>query len=197
LIGDAGFVYNGKTTKVFTTNSEVRKPMLKYIPLACALALSSLALPAQTTAVASTVETTAMIGLAQGQTAQLNLLNAGVQPPATGVICTAAVSYFDSAGTLLKASTLSIAPGKSGSTDLSGDTDLSIAAGARREIRAQISVPAVPPPTSTGAAPTVAPVCKLIPTLEIFDSVTGRTLVTLGRVQAIEAVVATPVTPAN
>jgi hypothetical protein len=37
------------------------------------------------------VKTTAMIGLAQGQTAQLNLLNPGVQAPATGVICTAAV----------------------------------------------------------------------------------------------------------
>jgi hypothetical protein len=170
--------------------------MLKYIPLACVLALSTLALPAQTTAVSLAAETTAMIGLAQGQTAQLNLLNPGVQPPATGVICTVAVSYFDSAGTLLKTSTLSIAPGKSGSTDLSGDTDLNIAAGARREIRAQISIPPVPPPTSTGGTPIVTPVCKLIPTLEIFDNVTGRTLVTLGRVKAIPSVV-TPVTPAN
>jgi hypothetical protein len=171
--------------------------MLKYTPLACALALSALALPAQPIAVASTVKTTAMIGLAQGQTAQLNLLNPGVQAPATGVICTAAVSYFDAAGTLLKSSTISIAPGKSGSTDLSGDTDLNIAVGARREIRAQISIPAVPPPASTGATPIVVAACKLIPTLEIFDSVSGRTLVTLGRVEAIPSVVVTPVTPAN
>jgi hypothetical protein len=171
--------------------------MLKYIPFACAMALSTLALPSQTTAIASTSETTAMIGLAQGQTAQLNLLNPGVQPSATGVICTAAVSYFDSTGTLLKTSTLSVAPGKSGSTDLSGDMDLNIAAGARREIRAQISIPSIPPPTSTGGTPIAAPVCKLIPTLEIFDNVTGRTLVTLGRVEAIPSIVATPVTPAN
>jgi hypothetical protein len=174
--------------------------MLKYeyVPLACALALSALALQAQTTAVASTVETTAMIGLAQGQTAQLNLLNPGVEAPAAGAICTAAVSFFDATGTLLKNSTLSVAPGKSGSADLSGDTDLNIAVGARREIRAQISVPVVLlPPASTGVTPIMVADCKLIPTLEIFDSTTGRTLVTLGGVHAIPSAVVTPVTPAE
>jgi hypothetical protein len=169
--------------------------MLKCIPLACGLTLSALVLQAQTAAVAMTVETTAMIGLAQGQTAQLNLLNPGVQAPATGVICTAAVSYFDSTGTLLKTATLSVAPGKSGSADLSADTDLNIAAGARREIRAQISIPGVLPPTSTGSTPIIAATCNLIPTLEIYDSVSGRTLVTLGHVKAIPSVGVTPVTP--
>jgi hypothetical protein len=172
--------------------------MLKYnyVLSVCALALSALALSAQTTAVTSTVETTAMIGLAQGQTAQLNLLNPGVQPQADGVICTAAVSFFDAAGTLLKTATLSVAPGQSNSADLS-DTVLNIAVGARREIRAQISIPVVLPPASTGSTPIMLAGCKLIPTLEIFDSVTGRTLVTLGHVEAIPSAVATPVTAAN
>jgi hypothetical protein len=171
--------------------------MLKYIPLACALALSALALSAQTTTATSTVETTAMIGLAQGQTAQLNLLNPGVQGPAAATICTAAVSFFDAAGTMLKTSTLIVAPGQSNSADLSAGADLSIAVGARREIRAQISTPAILPPTSTGGTPIMVAACKLIPTLEIFDSSTGRTLVTLGHVEAIPSVVVTPVTPAN
>jgi hypothetical protein len=171
--------------------------MLKYnyVLSVCALALSALALSAQTTAVTSTVKTTAMIGLAQGQTAQLNLLNPGVQALATGEICTAAVSYFDAAGTILKTSVVTVAPGKSGAVDLSGDTDLTIAAGARREIRAQISMPAVPPPTSTGATPIAVAACKLIANLEIYDSVSGRTLVTLGGVHAIPSPVVTPATP--
>src|ERR1700677_1733917 len=107
-----GFSSAEDTNQVFITNSEVRKPMLKYkyVLSVCALALSAVALSAQTTAVTSTVETTAMVGLAQGQTAQLNLLNPGVQPQAAGVICTAAVSFFDATGTLLKTSTLSVAP---------------------------------------------------------------------------------------
>jgi hypothetical protein len=191
-----GFFSVEDASKFFIANSEVRKPMLKYVPFVCALALSAIALPAQTTAVASTVKTTAMIGLAQGQTAQLNLLNPGVQTATAAVICTAAVAYFDSTGTMLKTATLSVAPGKSGSVDLS-DAELNIAAGARREIRAQISVPGVLPPTSTAGTPIVAAACKLIPTLEIFDSATGRTLVTLGHVEAIPSAVATPVTAVN
>jgi hypothetical protein len=169
----------------------------KYVPLVCALALSALALSAQTTAVTATVETTAMIGLAQGQTAQLNLLNPGEQAPTAGVLCTAAVSFFDATGALLKTSTVPVTPGTSGAVDLSADTELNIAAGARREIRAQISIPAVLPPASTGSTPIAVVGCTLIPTLEIFDSVSGRTLVTLGGVRAIPSAVVTPVSPAE
>jgi hypothetical protein len=166
--------------------------MLNHLRFTFVLTLSALAVSAQTAAVIPTVVTTGMIGLAQGQTAQLNLLNPGVLAPAVGVICTAAVSYLDATGATLKTATVSVAPGKSGSVDLSGDTDLNIAAGARREIRAQIAIPFVLPPTATGSTPIMAAACKLIPTLEIFDSVTGRTLVTLGHVVAIPSVVATP-----
>jgi len=164
--------------------------MCKYI--LCALALSASALSAQTAVVTPTVETTAMIGLAQGQTAQLNLLNPGVLPPALGVICTAAVTYFDSSGSMLKTGTVSVAPGKSGAVNLSADTDLNIALGARRDIRAQISVPAILPPASPVSTPITAASCSLIPTLEIFDSASGHTLVSLGGVHVIPSAVVTP-----
>ena len=166
--------------------------MLTYVRLTCVLALSGLALSAQTVAVAPKVKTTGVIGLAQGETAQLNLLNPGVQAPAAGVLCTAAVIYFDAGGATLKTSTVSVAPGTAGAVDLSADTDLNIAAGARRVIRAQISFPAVPVPASTGSAPIIPASCSLIPTLEIFDSVSGRTLVSLGGVHAIPTAAATP-----
>ena len=170
--------------------------MRTYILSVCALTLSALTLPAQTNAANTTVETTGMIGLAQAQTAQLNLLNPGMRPPALGIICTATVTYYDAGGTVLKTSLVSVEPGASGAVDLVAGPDVSIAAGARRDIRAQISIPGILPPasTSTGTAPSAATACKLIPTLEIFDSASGHTLVSLGGMHAIPSVVATPAT---
>jgi hypothetical protein len=156
--------------------------MSKHLYIACAVVLSALTLSAQTTTTSTStlpvVATTAMIGLAQGETAQFNLLNPGVEAPAVGVICTATVTYFDAGGAQLKTATVSVAPGLSSAVDLSGDTDLAIAAGQRREIRVEVAKP--------------APGCRLIPTLEIFDTATGRTLVSLGRLREIRSVVATP-----
>ena len=56
--------------------------MLKYASLTCALMLSAVALSAQVTSVIPAVQTTGMVGLGDAQTAQLNLLNPGVEPPA-------------------------------------------------------------------------------------------------------------------
>ncbi len=161
--------------------------------LTCALAVSGLALFAQVAPVPNTIETTGMAGIAEGQTAQLNLLNPGVLPPATGVACTAAVSFIDSTGTVVKSATLVVLPGKSNSLAVRSDIDLKLtSANDRREVRATIAIPSiVPPPTASSTAPITA--CKLIPTLEIFDTSSGRTLVTLGHVTALPAVpTATP-----
>lgn len=154
--------------------------------LSCTFVMSASILSAQSTPAIPAVQTTAMIGLAEGQTAQLNLLNPGVLAPATGVICSAAVSFVDANGAVLKTKSLSIPPGKSMAFDVS-DIELAIAYGARREIRALIAMPAATPAAPSSAA---VPGCKLIPTLEIFDSATGRTLVTLGHVVTIPSVVA-------
>ncbi len=160
--------------------------MFHYSRLACALALSAIALSGQAIPVSNTVQTTGMIGIADAQTAQLNLLNPGVAPPAVGVICSATVAFVDADGNVLKTTSLAVAPGKSMPFDLRSDTDLQLIAGDRREIRATISIPGIFPPTATGSTP-VAPACKLIPTLELFDTVSGRTLVTLGRVVTVPA----------
>ena len=72
--------------------------MFDLARLTCALALSAVALYAQAVPVSTTLETTALVGLADAQTAQLNLLNPGVQPPALGVVCTAAVTFFNAGG---------------------------------------------------------------------------------------------------
>jgi len=160
--------------------------MLKYAQLTCALALSAAAVSAQAIPASATAETTGMIGVAYGQTAQLNLLNPGVLPPATGVACTATVWFVDASGTVRKSTSVTVNPGTSAPFDLRSDTDLAIINGARVDIRAVIAIPAIPPPTAGSTQPMV-PACKLIPTLEIFDYITGRTLVTLGHVEAIPA----------
>ena len=152
--------------------------------LACStyiVALTAAALCAQSDTPPPVVATTAMVGLAEGQTAQLNLLNPGAVPPATAAICTATVTFYDADGINLKSSVLPVLPGKSLSFDLH-DTELGLAVGGRREIRAVIVIPAAVPASAT-ATPT--PACKVIPTLEIFDSISGHTLVTLGHVEVV------------
>jgi len=158
----------------------------------CALALSTAALSAQAIPVNVNVETTGMVGLADAQTAQLNLLNPGVLPPALGVVCTASASFLDANGTVLKTATLTIPPGKSMPLILRSDTDLKLVAGDRVEIRATITTPPfVPPPTAT-STPISSSSCKLIPTLEVLDTTSGRTLVVLGHVTAVASPVVTP-----
>jgi hypothetical protein len=159
----------------------------------CVLTMGAIALSAQTIP-AETVSTTAMIGIATGQTARLNLLNPGVLPPALGVICTAEVTYFDGAGAVKKTAPVAVAPGTSQYVDLHSDTDLDLASASREEIRATVAMPAIPPPaTSSSATPPTPAACKLIATLEIFDSITGRTEALTGKVEAVGSVVATPV----
>ena len=160
--------------------------MSHHACLTCVLALSAAALSAQTTPVVTTVQTTPIVGIAAGQTARLNILNPGVLPPATGVTCTAAVAFLDGNGTVLKSTSLSVAPGTNMGFNLRSDTDLQLVVpGDRREIRATITIPAAVP-TTTGSAE-LAPSCKVIPTLELFDSLSGQTQLILGRADLIPA----------
>jgi len=166
--------------------------MLGYLSSTCALmCVSALGLSAQVAVGTQTVRTTGMVGIAYAQTAQLNLLNPGVLLPAVGAICTAVVSFVDDTGTVIKSTTLSVAPGKSLPFTLRSDTDLNLAMDGRREIRATISIPAVTPVATASSA--AIPACKVIPTLEMLDTVSGRTLVMLGHAATVPSVVtATP-----
>jgi hypothetical protein len=135
---------------------------------------------------ADTVQTTAMVGIATGQTARLNLLNPGVLPPAVGLVCSAQVTWYDGAGDVKKTVSVSVNPGVSVPVDLHSDSDLALTPATRLEIRATISIPNIlPPATSTSTGPP-SPACKLISTLEIFDSITGRTQAITGKVETID-----------
>ena len=153
--------------------------MLKYTAL---LLFAAATLPAQSISVL----TTGMVGIADGQTAQINVLNPGVLAPALGVVCSAAVEFVDDSGNVLKTASLTILPGQSKSLAVRSDTELGLTvAGDRKQIRAVIASPGFTP--STGAQP-----CKLIPTLELLDTVTGRTEVTLSTTTIIPGIVPVP-----
>ncbi len=142
----------------------------------------------------SETRTSGIVGIALGQTARFNVLN--VAPAATAatsapIACSAVLTYYDAAGALLKTATVSVAPGTAGYLDLFSDADLSIAVDARRQIRATFSTLAVPPAASSSTV-VAAPGCRLIGTLEILDSVSGRVEVVLGGMHRVEPVEPAP-----
>jgi hypothetical protein len=152
----------------------------KSMQWTCVFTLSALALTAQTsTPVAAPVthlRTFGMLGLAEGQTARLNLLNPGVLAPgATAEVCSASVAFLDAQGNVLKTGTITANPGQSPNFDVDSDADLKLAVDERREIRATIQEAPLPPSSGSPAVH-----CRLIPTLEIFDTLTGKTTTVLG-----------------
>ena len=141
--------------------------------------------------------TSGFVGIAQGQTARFNVLRPNEAATAT---CSAVLTYFDGTGKQLKTSTVTVAPGTIGYLNLFSDTDLALAADQRKQIRVTVAVPVeLPSYSSTSTTTKAVPVCRLIPTLEIFDEVTGRTSVVLGGFHHIadETATATPVTTAT
>jgi hypothetical protein len=146
----------------------------------CVFALACASLFGQSTPVipAQQTRTSGMIGLTEGQLIRLNVLNPGVTPPAVGVVCSAALKFWDGQGALLKSTTVSVDPGKNSYFDLFGGQDLALLGDDRREIRATITIPPILPPAAS-TVPTPAP-CTLIGTVELIDIGSGRTQEVIG-----------------
>lgn len=168
--------------------------MFRYAQRICVFTLAVSALFAQSTTTTTATptpgtRTSGMIGIAAGQTARVNALNPGRAAPAVGVPCSATVTFQDDQGILLKQATVTVNPGDAAHLDLLSDADLSLASDQRKEIRATISAP-TPVTPATGTSATAEPVaCRLIGTVEIFDSLTGRTEAQLGAMHLIREVV--------
>jgi len=129
-------------------------------------------------------QTFGMVGIAQGQTARLNVLNLGIPAPlATAAMCSATLTFFDDTGATLKTETMTLVPQKSVAFDLDSVLDLKLGVSDRKEIRAIIQVllagvPAPNPVSGGGVLPlpiAFPGACNLVPTLEIFDTMTHRT----------------------
>ena len=169
--------------------------MFSMAPRICVFALAAIGLYAQTTTPPADLvtHTTGLVGIAEGQTAQFNALN----PGDGGATCTAVLNFIAADGTVHKPTTVTVGPGTGQHIQLDSVADLALAVGARKDIRATLTVPAAPPPsTSTSTSGTTAtPVkaaCRLIGTLEIYTTSTGHTLVTLGATHRVVNAVATP-----
>jgi hypothetical protein len=171
--------------------------MLSYAQRICVFIVATAGLYAQTTAPNMPVtdtRTSGAVGIAQGETARFNVLRPNETATAT---CSAVLTYFDGAGTQLKTSAVTVAPGTVGYLDLFSDTDLALPAGQRKQIRVTVAVPAAATSSSSSATAKTVPVCRLIPTLEIFDEVTGRVKVVLGGFHRIADDTVTPTPAAN
>jgi hypothetical protein len=168
--------------------------MFKFAQGICVFALAAVGAYAQTpspTPVPVQVTlTSGMAGIAEGQTAQLNALNPGVAASTTAASCLGLLSFLGDDGKVLKSKTVNVAPGTSQPLVIDSVIDLALAVDTRKEIRATITIPPIPPPS--GSTTAVTPVCKLIGTLEIFNTLDGRTQVTLGTVHLVPDVVAAP-----
>jgi hypothetical protein len=166
--------------------------MFQHAQRICVFALAAVGLYAQTnvTPPVQVTRTTGIVGIAEGQTAQLNALNPGIAPAGTtGATCSALLAFVADNGTVLKTKIVNVSPGTSQPLVIDSILDLNLAVNARRQIRATVTIPPIPPPST---APVTA-VCKLIGTLEIFNTLDGHTLVTLGASHEVPAPVATPV----
>ncbi len=140
---------------------------------------------AQSTIPTAVARTTGMIGIAEGQTARFNVLNPGVLPPAAGANCTATLAYWGADGTMLKSLIVTVAPGQAQYLDLFSIADLNLPIDARKQVRATFTVPAIVPVTTSGSSSTSQPnipvaACTLYATLEILDTVSGKTEAVLG-----------------
>jgi hypothetical protein len=175
--------------------------MLRYAQRICVFMVAAAGMYAQTTAPNMPVtdtRTSGAVGIALGQTARFNVLRPNETATTT---CSAVLTYFDGAGTQLKTSTVTVAPGTVGYLDLFSDADLALAINQRKQIRVTVAVPvATPsatPPSTTSSLIKVkeVPICRLIPTLEIFDEVTGKTSFVVGGFHRIADETVTP-TPA-
>ena len=158
-------------------------------PLRRSVCFIAIALTTLVSASAQTGSGFPMVGIASGQSARVNALNAARQDTANPTSCNLTLQFLDTNGNLLKQSTVNLQPGAAASLDLSwGDLpggDL------RTEVRAVLlfgySGGANPPPGILQQS-----ACgNLVPSLEVYDNTSGRTSLVLTTAITLPA----PVTP--
>jgi len=111
-----------------------------------------------------------MVGLASGQTARLSVVNVGLST-GSPIPCVLALAFLDSDGKILKQIFVSVTPGKAAFLDLPMN---GIDSG-----RVQIRGIGYNPLLAAGSAIPQPLSCSLVPTLELFDNVTWRTVTVL------------------
>ena len=123
-----------------------------------------------------------MVGLNTGQTARLNAFALPLGGPLiSGASCQVTFDFYDAAGKTIKTGTATVAQGAAVHFDVLR-TEVDSLAG-RSEIRGALRAAFVTP----SATPMPA-FCSILPTLEIFDSLSGQTTVVLQQTTAMPLV---------
>jgi hypothetical protein len=160
--------------------SKVNAPLHRYsrfgtFALTCAITISiwSSAMMDQAAAqgtapvaVASPDFSSGMVGIASGQTLRFNVVNVGAPNPSP-LPCVLALAFLDSDGKIVKQKFVSLGSGKAAFLDLE-------MSGVRGPDRAEVRGIGYNPLLAPGSIP--QPIsCSLVPTLELFDTTSGRT----------------------
>ena len=166
--------------------------------VACAalLTVSAGAQPAIMIAGNSQYVTFGMVGLSTGQTARLNAFALPVGGPIiAGASCQVTFDFYNEAGKSVKSGTATMGHGAAVHFDLAQTEVDSLSS--RSEIRGTVRTafvnPSAVPTSGTPLTPgtPVTPVsgfCSVLPTLEIFDTLSGQTTVVLQQTTALPMV---------
>jgi hypothetical protein len=120
-----------------------------------------------------------MFGITLGQTAQINVVNTGLQqPPDPDRPLTVDVSFVDGDGSVRTQTTVDLASGQSTMLSLNGD-DLLRGSG-RVQLRALVRFAQPPEPDRGGA--NQSRLSAIVSSVEVIDNATGRTSFVLARV---------------
>jgi len=123
-----------------------------------------------------------VVGIASGQTAKLNVLYPSIPAPlASQATCSVTVSIVDEQGGILKTQDFQMIGGKTASISVNADTELPSHA-------AQIHALVLTPATSSGGG-----YCEVLPSLDIVDNNTGKTVVHLETTITYPRIVPAPV----
>jgi hypothetical protein len=109
-----------------------------------------------------------VVGITSGQTARLNVLYPSIPAPLLQVMCAVTASIVDDQGTVLKTQDFQMLGGKSVALSINADDFLP--GGQTAQIHALTLTPAVSP---------AGGYCEVLPSLDIVDNATGKTLVHL------------------
>jgi len=140
---------------------------MKCFSCLATIVFTSVLASAQGSFVPSQQHNSTVVGIAAGQTAKLNVLYPSIPAPFLQVMCHVTISIVDDQGSILKTQDFQMLGGKSVSISVNADTDIP---GHAAQIHGLTFTPAT---SSTGGY------CEVLPSLDIVDNATGKTVVHL------------------
>ena len=168
--------------------------MKKLLVVGCALmaacaAFTAVRAGAQPTIMVASPQyvTFGMVGLSTGQTARLNAFALPVGGPIiAGASCQVTFDFYNEAGKSVKTGTATVAQGGSIHFDMLR-TEVDSLTGIS-EIRGTVRAAFVSPSAVLTPGTLVSGFCSVLPTMEIFDSLSGQTTVVLQQTTALSVV---------